>query len=76
MERLTIEQIEAMEPEVTAILAEAKGQSHRREELDRLYSAFKYRLSGLVGWDSPHKELRGCDEYLTVTKALCDALEY
>lgn len=76
MSRLTLEGIEAIEPKVADILAEAKGQAHRREALDGLYSDFKYRLSGLVGWDSPHKELRGCDEYLTVIKALCDALEY
>lgn len=76
MSRLTLEGIVAIEPRVADILAEAKGQAHRREELDGLYSRYMHRLSKLVGWDSLHKDLRTCDAYETIIKALCDALEY
>lgn len=76
MSRLTLEEIIAIEPRVAIILAEAKGQAHRRDELDWLYSRYKHRLSKVVGWYSLHKDLRTCAAYETIIKALCDALDY
>lgn len=76
MERMTLEQIEAIEPEVAVILAEAKKQAHRWNEVDRLYEEYKTRFSWLVGWCGTHKDLRDCSVYETVIKALRDALDY
>lgn len=76
MQCLTIEAITAIEPEVGAILREAKREAHRRESIDDLYRWYKGRLARLVGWHSLHEELQDPRQYETVIKALCEALDY
>lgn len=76
MQCLEIDEIIALEPEVGSILREAKSNAHRREQADDLYRWYKGLLSRLVGWSSPHEELRGSQCYETAIKALCEALDY
>lgn len=76
MKRLTLEEIIALEPEVGRILREAKGEARRKDNQDDLYRWYKGLLSRLVGWYSPHKELRDQECYETAIKALCEALDY
>lgn len=75
MERLSIERIIEIEPGVGDILREARGESHRREQVTDLYRWYKARLALLVGWHSPRPELQDPVQYETVIKALCEALD-
>ena len=73
---LTLDDIIAIEPRVHDILMDAKENSFRRDELDRLYSRYKRRLSQFVGWLSPYEELRCAQAYEAMIIALCEALDY
>lgn len=76
MERLSIDQIIAIAPEVGAILRDARQEAHRREQVVALYARYKGLLTRWVGWDSPIKDLQGQKTYETTIKALCDALDF
>lgn len=75
MQCLTIDEIIAIEPRVGELLRAAKADA-RREDVAYLYGWYKPRLGLLVGWYSPHEELKGQDQYKTVMDALCEALDY
>lgn len=74
MNRLSIEEIIALEPKIGALLEEARREGPG--EFDRLYADYKARLFALVGWVSPHEKLQDLAQYEIVIKALCEALEY
>ena len=76
MERLTLEEIIALEPRLGMVLEEAREDGRRAGDKAQLYAAYKARLFPLVGWVSEHEELQETAQCETVTKALCEALDY
>lgn len=72
---LTISEIAAIEPRIAKVLRRARRIRRRRPAGWPDYSKLKMELYKLVGFYSPHKELRTCTAYETAITALCDALK-
>lgn len=73
-DEMTWERMLEIEPTLAAIMAEA-DKVPGGPNLWPVYSAFKRRLSMLVGWDARNPLLSDCSAYDLAISKLCDALQ-